>query len=228
MDIEREALFKLAYLVEGFLGSESEGNQGDAKDWKRHMRNWMDENDWLQWQQAARQAPASGEVEPVGIIELSDYVQLGDDAPIPRRKALAETTEGSIQNLPAGTELFTHPPAKVPEALWEALADCVSCFNCPEWSDKCEEVERRATKLLNSTTPTPATTPETEWVKCAQTLPAKDHPFQCWYCPVPDSKSPNVVLTSARAVRNMFSTGNAPDARWMCSGINVPTPPQEQ
>lgn len=68
-------------------------------------------------------------------------------------------------------EGFTHPPAKVPEALWEALADCVSCFNCPEWSGKCEEVERRATKLLNSTTPTPATTAETEWVRCEDQMP---------------------------------------------------------
>ena len=75
---------------------------------------------WEIWQ-AARQG---GEVEPVGIIELSDYVQINDSGPIPRRKALAETSEGSIQNLPSGTKLYTHPPAPdhgVPERVLKAL-----------------------------------------------------------------------------------------------------------
>ncbi|QDP66635.1 MAG: hypothetical protein Tp1111DCM1126091_141 [Prokaryotic dsDNA virus sp.] len=73
-----EALFKLAYLVDGFLSSEAEGNNGDAKEWKRHINNWMEENDWLQWQQAARAPKAQGVPESFGDIEsavdmLEDY-----------------------------------------------------------------------------------------------------------------------------------------------------------
>lgn len=69
----------------------------------------------------AAQAPASGEA--VGVIELSDYVQLGDDYPVPRRKVLAETSKDSIQGLPVGAKLYTNPPAS-----GEAVADQKGVF----------------------------------------------------------------------------------------------------
>ena len=69
---------------------------------------------------------ARAEGEPVGVIELSDYVQLGDDAPIPRRKGVAEIAKGSIQDLPVGTKLYTRPPAKVPEWVYDGYA----VFSC--------------------------------------------------------------------------------------------------
>ena len=116
------------------------------------------------------EAPASGEAGPVAWLVTNSRLWK-DRAFI--SKAGAEKCVAERKDSSGAIPLYAHPTAKVPEALWEALADCVSCFNCPEWSDKCEEVERRATKLLNSTTPTPATTPETEWVKCEYRLPEK-------------------------------------------------------
>ncbi|WP_417315633.1 hypothetical protein [Cycloclasticus pugetii] len=63
-------------------------------------------------EQAAR---AQGDAEPVAVVELSDYIHLSG-AKASQRKALKETSEGSIQNLPEGTELYICPPsAGVPE-----------------------------------------------------------------------------------------------------------------
>ena len=46
--------------------------------------------------------------EPVAVVELSNYIHLSG-AKASQRKALKETSEGSIQNLPEGTELYTQP-----------------------------------------------------------------------------------------------------------------------
>lgn len=109
---------------------------------------------------AARQAPASGEVEPVAWVTPLAYGQQVTFYKPSMPAGFNDNEAGVTWYCRPLVYADTHPPAKVPEALWEALAECVSCFNCPEWSDKCEEVERRATKLLNRTTPKPATTPQ--------------------------------------------------------------------
>lgn len=35
---------KGVYLVEGWAIAEAEGNHGDAREWLRHLRNWIEEN----------------------------------------------------------------------------------------------------------------------------------------------------------------------------------------
>jgi len=74
---------------------------------------------WLD--QERESARSQGYSEPVAVVELSDYINL-IGAKFSQRKALKETSEGSIQNLPVGTELYTHPPRAqaVPEG-WKLV-----------------------------------------------------------------------------------------------------------
>jgi hypothetical protein len=58
-----------------------------------------------EWQAASAQDGG----EPVGIVELSDYMLFGTD----RKKAVAELYDGALQSLPVGTNLYTHPPSAV-------------------------------------------------------------------------------------------------------------------
>lgn len=165
------------------------------------------------------EAPASGEVEPVAMQywwpESPRIKRIAPfDSSLKKRGAIVKPL----------VHADTHPPAKVPEALWEALADCVSCFNCPEWSDKCEEVERKATKLLNSTTPTPATTPETEWVKPSEDLPSEDGRNPVWYW---DNYQGVMLIPEHEAHRRLLRS-EAHNPHWMPTGLKRPEPPQEQ
>lgn len=61
-----------------------------------------------------RAALSHAEGEAVGIVEPADHqtagAYLGDK---PRRMAVAETAPGSIQALPEGTKLYTHPAPQV-------------------------------------------------------------------------------------------------------------------
>lgn len=144
--------------------------------------------------EAARHAPASGEVEPVMELDISED------------RCFSPNLIDETLSLPAGHyKLYTHPPAKVPESELidhiDLMADefkRIKALNpSPEIIDLCERalrvteqnvpVLKRVEKLEKcissllwenselkerlATTATPATTAETEWVKCAGRLP---------------------------------------------------------
>lgn len=68
----------------------------------------------------------------------------------------------------------------------------------------------------------PAKVPE--WIKCSERLPSEDHPFECWYSSSGEAPS----LMSPGSVSWNYAHGNAPDAKWMCSGLKRPNPPQTE
>ncbi|BES72213.1 hypothetical protein RE428_32310 [Marinobacter nanhaiticus D15-8W] len=63
-----------------------------------------------------------------------------------------------------------------------------------------------------------------QWVYCSYRLPSLAHPFDCWYSA--DNDTP--VLLSPESVAKNYGYGNAPRAKWMCSGLKRPNPPQPQ
>lgn len=107
--------------------------------------------------QAARQAPASG--EPVAwVAPTSTGTFYGEtvEAAVAEAESFSATVAGTIP-------LYDHPPAKVPE--YDLVADyarCLEALGCKV--DVGEELPICLGDMLDEllTTPTPATTPETE------------------------------------------------------------------
>lgn len=109
----------------------------------------------------------------------------------------------------------TQPQTAVPEEWREVLAGCVTCFNCPEWSDKCEEYERRARELLS----TPTTPQADGWVRCEDRLPTyrdSDEYGDVWAM----SKLYGVKKMSWSSVRADF------ESHWMPTGLKRPDIPR--
>ena len=167
MDIEREAFEQRFPVPTGVYWSER------AKDYTYESLPFLGaccsySQMWKTWQ-AARQAPASGEVEPVAYLVECDGL----------RWAHAEHKDAEVQAMRLGadvTELFTHPPAKVPEKnlveLAESLArDVIHLEDCEDREDRwtVEDRTRNTAAEIQEllTTPTPATTPEA---------------YPCWCC----------------------------------------------
>lgn len=186
-----------------------------------------------EWQ-AAR---AQGDAEPVAVVELSDYIHLSG-AKTSQRKALKETSEGSIQNLPEGTVLFTRPPsAGVPEgitvemleAIWQAGIDAENYDD----RDFCDPLIRARVAIEESThtTPQPAKQGRVPggdaWVKCSERLPTKadaDYLGQIWviepHMDYPVIWDLDVVLKCVKEFENFYFT-------WKPTGLKRPQPPQE-
>lgn len=133
----------------------------------------------------AAQAPASGEVEPVGYLTVEHF---RDD---PNMQNVDYEHIGAVMK-PGRHRVFNHPPAKVPEGwVFTRIHDRARGtirINTPygdafpvSLSNSADIFEvalyRMAETLL--TTPTPATTPETEWVKCPS---CGDFAYECDVC----------------------------------------------
>lgn len=119
----------------------------------------------LETELEAAQAPVSGEVEPVAWANVLEWMESPLIYPFAYKaqaEAAADRNSGTVRPLIFGD---THPPAKVPE-WWVA--------DIREAAKHIAEFESGPSQLAGSlfrisdallTTPTPATTPEAEWVK---------------------------------------------------------------
>ena len=142
MDIEREAFEKFA-------------NQFSKYEWEDLGRDDV----FYAGMKAARQAPASGEVEPVAWECTEKH---GATVDVAGSRDIMETylrMGRIIRPLVYGD---THPPAKVPEDVSKQLKAWSRAPTGWPKGTAIEKVKSQIDKL--HATPTPATTPETEWV----------------------------------------------------------------
>ncbi|MDX1559057.1 MAG: hypothetical protein R3193_09140 [Marinobacter sp.] len=113
------------------------------------------------------EAPTSGEVEPVAW-ECSG--EPGTKPDVVTSMAAADHYQHIGRTVRPLVYADTHPPAKVPEG-WQ-LVEHPTCYQLHRGNEIVAvlagpSAEANAEKLKALlTTPTPATTPETEWVKC--------------------------------------------------------------
>jgi hypothetical protein len=171
---------------------------------------------WQAWQ-AARTQSGQG-VEPVAVVELSDYIHLSG-ASASQRKALKEVSEGSIQNLPVGTRIYTQPQPAVPEEYRQALQDAYDIIVCDANSPKNYGSLCRIGHVLGQIT-TPTTPQADGWVRCEDRLPTyrdSDEYGDVWVM----SKLYGVKKMSWSSVRADF------ESHWMPTGLKRPQPPKE-
>lgn len=117
-------------------------------------------------QDQAAKVPASGEMEPVAWANVLEWMEPPLIYPFAYKaqaEAAADRNSGTVRPLIFGD---THPPAKVPEGI---IQQCEAAINdaaerCGGTLNGVRAAQKKVRELL--TTPTPATTPETEWVKC--------------------------------------------------------------
>lgn len=169
---------------------------GLQSEWRIFCRGYMAAHE-------SQQATSDqGDAEPVGVIELSDYVQLDDYAPVPRKKALTETSKGSIQNLPVGTKLYTQPPSGVPEGQVmvprEFLTEYHDLVEDSDFTALHKLVRKTAISSLLSTNATP---PRPEWVSPHEKLPVHSEPVLGYHPEWIDG-------ANEKGVRECFTTGD--------------------
>ncbi|QDP60320.1 hypothetical protein [Alcanivorax jadensis] len=190
---------------------------------------WGADNDWKAWQETLEYV-RDQQWRPSGI-EYDRTIHHNPDGKswadlflqtFPHCGADPETMHGWFAN--AMMAMYDHlknsQPAQqgsVPEEWREVLAGCVTCFNCPEWSDKCEKYERRARELLS----TPTTTQADGWISMADREPTKSDE---------DCEGKIWLLWPDRRYFERVNRGHvscSPEFFWMPTGLKRPQPPKE-
>ena len=191
---------------------------------------------FTQMKQLIEPARAQGDAEPVGVIELSDYVQLDDYAPVPRKKALTETSKGSIQNLPVGTRLYTQPPSGVPAGLVnlsESLArDVIHLADCSDAEDRWTVEDRAGNTAasIQELLSTNATPPRPEWVKCEDRFPTEadeDERHELWTCLEDVNGEMHIARNNAAFVESFAQQTDLNKLWWTPTGLKRPNPPEQ-
>lgn len=182
----------------------------------------------LETELAAAQAPASEEVEPVALrVEWDDGAVDLIEPPMP----------ASYEQPFSVTPLFAHPPAKAPEGWKLVPLEITAGQLTAAWHNHALNIEEAEiiyqSLLVNApqapATPTPATTPEAEWVKIEDRYP----PITGWYCVA--LADPNDIGWSTSVSWVAFWNGDdfeecdpVEDGQPVTHWCELPAPPQEQ
>lgn len=229
--IAQKKLDQMGATVHGVLVKNGAGAWVAVSDAGRVM--WLDGFEG----QAARQAPASGEVEPVMELDISED------------RCFSPILIDATLSLPAGHyELYTHPPAKVPEVCDGKEQEAFELYAARMGYDMTEHplhylflsdrtsTARDAWKAAISychevlTTPTPATTPRPadNWIKCSDRLPTEadaDMYGKVW-CFLPNRQEPRVTQFGFKEAA-FFYNRDCTVTHWMTTGLKHPNPPAE-
>lgn len=180
-------LFQLAYLVDCLMTSKAEDNNGDAKEWMRHIDNWMDKNDWLRWQAAVK---AHHPATPPSDKPEGEWVP-NSEGPTSWEFRFVE----ALKLMCGGAEPSEHLVKEWLRHESEDLQSWAANNTVLHWSMGITTIEAAMAladepdeggEHYGDRPAAPADKPDGEWVKCSERLPTEDdvdfeYRLWCWF-----------------------------------------------
>lgn len=193
----------------------SEGVESLIRGLKKFPSNYTQivSNIWEDMQSA--QAPATGEVEPVGFTNSEQLKALKNAGCCPLWAS----------NWQAEIPVYIHPPAKVPEGWMLVPEEITAGQLMAAWNEHglyADKVGPVYDLLLKSSPTPPADKPEGEWVKCSERLPTEadeDDRGDVWLY----EEGVGPILCAARNLRACPRL--ADPLQWKPTGLTRPAAP---